>query len=356
MGKYAIIFSMWMQADFWGKRIVFGFSCDTIFIEISCFRWSRHITFVDFLMVFYHMKRFFVQGLCVFSMFVWSVLAQATIVDIQTNMGDIQIELYDTTAPKTVVNFLTYVNSHAYDTSFVHRSAKLPDGTPFVIQGGGYTWNDKAGAAVIPTRPPVVNEFGASNLRGTVAMAKLGGNPNSATDQWFINLGNNAANLDSQNGGFTVFGKIIGNGLTVADSIAALTVVNACPVFNQSCDFATLPVIKANVGYTSKTLVMVNSMRALKVQSLASASTVYTPAAVCALNGVMLTNPQSIPVTVTLLKNKQTFLTVTVNANSNLNVPLPSGLPIKKTDYLAATLPANADFSKPLTLEYNISY
>ena len=46
-------------------------------------------------------------------------------------------------------------------------------------------------------------------------MAKLSGNPNSATNQWFINLGNNSTNLDVQNGGFTVFGQVIGNGMDV---------------------------------------------------------------------------------------------------------------------------------------------
>ncbi|HIE85776.1 MAG TPA: hypothetical protein EYP91_02795 [Gammaproteobacteria bacterium] len=53
-------------------------------------------------------------------------------------------------------------------------------------------------------------------------MAKVGGDPDSATSEWFVNLANNAANLDSQNGGFTVFGVVINNGMTVVDEIAAL--------------------------------------------------------------------------------------------------------------------------------------
>ncbi len=126
--------------------------------------------------------------------------------------------LYDTQTPLTVANFLSYVTSGAYDTTFIHRS--IPG---FVIQGGGYMWST---LAHIATDPPVTNEPGISNLRGTIAMAKSPGDPNSATSEWFINLANNAANLDNQNGGFTVFGYVIGSGMTVVDAIASLTIVD----------------------------------------------------------------------------------------------------------------------------------
>lgn len=136
-------------------------------------------------------------------------------VELQTTLGNVQVELFDDVAPRTVANFLNYVTSDRFDGSFFHRS--VPG---FVVQGGGFTFDGNADAVV--TDPPVQNEFSRSNLRGTVAMAKVGGNPNSATSQFFFNLGNNASNLDNQNGGFTVFGQVVGNGMQVVDAIAAL--------------------------------------------------------------------------------------------------------------------------------------
>jgi hypothetical protein len=89
----------------------------------------------------------------------------------------------------------------------------------------------------VDTDPPVQNEFGRSNLRGTVAMAKLGDDPNSATSQFFINLNDNSQNLDNQNGGFTVFGEVINNGMAIADQIAAV------PVSNHGDAFTHIPLI-----------------------------------------------------------------------------------------------------------------
>lgn len=183
-----------------------------------------------------------------------------------TTLGNIDVTLLPATAPKTVANFLNYVNRGAYDASFVHRA--VPG---FVIQGGGFRFvNDNV--ETVAADPPVANEFALSNLRGTLAMAKLGGDPNSATSQWFFNLSDaNATNLDVQNGGFTVFGRVANAAsLAVMDSIAAAQIINA------GSPFDTLPVVNytgasgtssnpANV--TSNNLVTVNSIRLLVAQS-----------------------------------------------------------------------------------------
>lgn len=151
-----------------------------------------------------------------------------TQVQFQTSAGVVSAQLLDRDAPLTVANFLRYVDSGAYSQSIFHRL--VPN---FVLQGGGFQFqSDPASLPAIPTNAPVPNEFGRSNLRGTIAMAKLGGDPNSATSQFFFNLGDNSGNLDNQNGGFTVFGEVIG-GLEVIDALADIEPQNRGGVFNE---------------------------------------------------------------------------------------------------------------------------
>lgn len=177
-----------------------------------------------------------------FVLLLWSVplAAMATNVIIETPLGDIEIELFDEVTPGTVENFLNYVNDGDYDDSFIHRS--VPG---FVIQGGGFFFEDGLAPPIL-TDPAIKNEFNRSNIRGTIAMAKLGGNADSATSQWFINLADNSGSLDGgdgQGGGFfTVFGKVVGDGMAVADAIAALPRINAGGAFGE------LPVINFDGG------------------------------------------------------------------------------------------------------------
>ena len=142
--------------------------------------------------------------------------ALATTVRVDTPLGSFDVELFDEEAPKTVENFLNYVRDGDFENTFFHRS--IPG---FVLQGGGFAFIDGA-VENVPTDPPVENEFNQSNLGGTLAMAKVGGDPDSATSQWFVNLADNSDNLDTQNGGFTVFGRVLGDGMDVVDAIAGL--------------------------------------------------------------------------------------------------------------------------------------
>lgn len=160
----------------------------------------------------------------------FSAQAGATIVRVQTALGSFDVNLYDRGAPATVANFLAYVNAGAYNNMFLHRSVG-----GFVVQGGGFTYQGPSSVGAIAQNAAVTNEPVYSNVRGTIAMAKLPGNPNSATNQWFINTGNNSANLDVQNGGFTAFGQVTGNGMTVVDAI------NALQVFGLSTSLDSVP-------------------------------------------------------------------------------------------------------------------
>ncbi|MGO2372125.1 MAG: peptidylprolyl isomerase [Pseudoalteromonas prydzensis] len=144
--------------------------------------------------------------------------SNATVVEMQTSQGTIVIDLFDKQTPKTVANFLSYVESEAYNQTVIHRSLEN-----FIIQGGGFTFTDEFEA--IETIPAVVNEPILSNVKGTIAMAKLPENPNSATSHWFFNLKDNSAGdarLDEQNGGFTVFGQIREDSYAVLDKISGL--------------------------------------------------------------------------------------------------------------------------------------
>ena len=135
---------------------------------------------------------------------VYAQTTTAPTVRFKTTLGDIDVLLLPGSAPKSVENFLKYMNKKAYDNSVFHRSVQ-----GFIIQGGGFS-AALPNLPAIPADPPVINEYRESNIRGTIAMAKLGDDPNSATNQWFFNLSNNNAGiLNGQNGGFTVFGRIV---------------------------------------------------------------------------------------------------------------------------------------------------
>ena len=172
------------------------------------------------------------------SAFVSTGASADTFVRIDTDAGSFAIELFEDDAPITVENFLGYVDSGAYDGSLFHRSV-----SNFIVQGGGFAYvPDQQTFAPIPAGPTISNEFGRSNVRGTIAMAKVGGDPNSATNQWFVNVADNSANLDNQNGGFTVFGRVLGGGMSVVDAINRLQNVN---ITNFSA-LSEVPVLSVN--------------------------------------------------------------------------------------------------------------
>lgn len=198
--------------------------------------------------------------------------ALATVVLVKTSLGNFEVNLFDQSTPVTVSNFLNYVKAGSYDGTFIHRSEP-----GFVIQGGGfkYSGNNAAPFSAVAQQAPIRNEPKWSNVRATIAMAKVAGDPNSATNQWFINLADNSGGnpqLDLQNAGFTVFGQVTGNGMEIADAIAALpnklnASFNGVPLRNYSSADAA-----AQVAVTQNNLVLIESITVINndVNSAAS--------------------------------------------------------------------------------------
>jgi len=126
--------------------------------------------------------------------------------DGRTVLGDVDVTLLQSVAPLTVQNFLRYANRGAYNNTVFHRS--VPG---FIVQTGGYILNGNDFTTKVAQDPPVRNEYNLPNVRGTLAMAKLDRQPNSATNEFFFNLADNITgpnSLNTQNGGFTVFGRV----------------------------------------------------------------------------------------------------------------------------------------------------
>lgn len=150
---------------------------------------------------------------------------------LETNLGDITVELYTKKAPITTQNFLNYVNSGFYNGLIFHRV--IPD---FVIQGGGFTKN----MTLKQPEAPIKNEAnnGLLNHRGTLSMARTSA-PDSATSQFFINLKNNQSlDYSEQNPGYAVFGKVI-HGMDVVDKIANSATVS----YDMYQNVPTTPII-----------------------------------------------------------------------------------------------------------------
>ncbi len=171
-----------------------------------------------------------------------SLLAAPVFVKMQTNQGDIILELDPEKAPMSVENFVQYINDGFYEGTIFHRVI-----SSFMIQGGGFDedLNRKA------TREPIKNEAnnGLKNTRGTIAMARLP-SPHSATAQFFINVQDNLS-LDfsgEQNGrtwGYAVFGKVI-QGMDVVDKIR-FTHTGPNPPFQRDVPIKTMRIDKVTV-------------------------------------------------------------------------------------------------------------
>ena len=254
-------------------------------------------------------------------------------VRVVTNLGTMDFILYNTATPQTVTNFLSYVNApvNNYNSAVFHRSV-----SGFVVQGGGFKVQSAPNNfTAIPTTASPINEPGISNLRGTVAMAKVGSDPNSATNQFFVNLGNNSSNLDNQNGGFTVFARVAGNGMTVADAMAALPTVSDTVNVNGTPNAALTdwPLTSASASMDTTKVVSITSAAPVPVLSYSVTGNTDASVATAAINGTdvqidALSGGQTdVTVTATDLDGNTVAQTFTVTVNETpvfTNGPPPS--------------------------------
>jgi len=202
--------------------------------------------------------------------------AVGTVVELITNnrLGDpsIYLEMFnkrgsaDVVTKKTAKNFLKYIKKNLYDNSIFHRSDP-----GFVLQGGGFSAPlapaDQGGSVdPINAFKLIKNEPGNSNLRGTLAMAKQAGKPDSATSQWFVNLEDNLS-LNTQNDGFTAFGKVLGEGMKTIDQLASTDVFNFGGVFGELPLWQLAKTIDGTPEISPDDFLIVASMRQLKSKS-----------------------------------------------------------------------------------------
>lgn len=139
-------------------------------------------------------------------------------VKIETTLGDIVLELDAEKAPISTLNFIQYAQDKYYDGTIFHRVI-----AGFMIQGGGFTVDGKKTEGL---REGIKNEWqnGLKNKHGTIAMARLGGRPDSATAQFFINVADNASLNQARDGAaYAVFGKVV-EGMEIVEKIRAVEV------------------------------------------------------------------------------------------------------------------------------------
>jgi len=171
---------------------------------------------------------------------------------LQTSLGELCMRLFREDAPNTVNNFVKYVTDGDYNGSFFHRS--VPG---FVVQGGGFRFQGGV-VSEVPADPAVVNEYKRPNTYGTLAMAKLGDQPNSATNQWFLNVADNTSILNtSNNSGFTVFGEVIPSDIPVLADIATIRAYDLSASLGGT--FAEVPLLNPDANRSSDDFINVES-------------------------------------------------------------------------------------------------
>ncbi len=275
----------------------------------------------------------------------------------ETTKGNIDFLLYPSLAPLAVANFMAYVNGGDYTDVFFHRHV-----SDFVLQAGGFAAKNNA-LATVEGRPAPLNEPGLSNLQWTIAAAKLGarstsafdaartayqnansglplsdeaigyvGNPDSATTDIFINLNDNASNLDNQNGGFTAYGRVSDMTRATVSSIREL------PVGNYGGALSSLPVNAATAPNSPTFAQLVKINQAIQIPTLNYSIDNQSPsvAAVSIENSQLkltglTAGTRTVTVTARDLDNKAITQTFTITVDTSYQTPTITKQPVSQT-------------------------
>ena len=205
---------------------------------------------------------------------------QPAVVEMQTSVGTVTIQLDWDKAPISSKNFLDYINTDFYKNTFFHRIYSVTDPKDStktvikVLQGGGF---DAPTMKLKTTNAPIINEAtnGLHNAVGTIAMARTN-DPNSATSQFFFNLTDNSSYFDatSSNPGYAVFGTII-SGMDIVNKIGNYTTIKTAysegVPFSEVADcgfnFCLKKVIIEKI-YTSNNIDSINSWTRVNVNGV----------------------------------------------------------------------------------------
>ncbi|MBI5688455.1 MAG: peptidylprolyl isomerase [Verrucomicrobia bacterium] len=247
------------------------------------------------------------------------------IVQFNTTLGRVNIEMQATEAPRNVANFLSYVAKNAYDNTLLHRVDNLGAAVPSIVQGGGYPAVSLPPApAPIERSAPVPLEYRLPLTRGTLAAAHNPNEPNGATSEWFFNTVDNSTALGPNiDGGYTVFGRVLGTGMSVIDAIAQTPTASV-----QGTVFSKLPVRNVTSTQTQLTpanYLIVSTARVIPVfppsvgDPTALLSFVVTPPAT---SGIITATVTGSTLTLTPLAVGTVSVTVrAADANGNTSLP-----------------------------------
>ncbi len=263
------------------------------------------------------------------------------VVQFSTDLGRFNVQLLAADAPISVANFLSYVADRSFDSTIIHRSTKLNTTGNGIIQGGGYTYATTP--ATVAKKPAIVLEYKLPNVRGTLAMARTT-DLNSGTSEWFFNVDDNTSVLGTSNGGgYAVFGRVLGTGMTVVDNIFAV------PTYNAGSPFDNIPLRNVASGQTTiglSNLVQIASVAVMPIYPTSTANGVLAFSVTSAEPTVATGSIAGSTLTITPVAGGATVLTVraadtngnAVSATVNVSVAAAPVAPVFATQPVSQTI------------------